>query len=198
MEDEVITQEKIPENTQNSLQEEEVMKEWLSSAADGPVNLTLRERWSSNVIRIKSQVINIRSKVTTMRRSFEGVANDDRYAMARLTGEGSGGLSEASWYCGEVCVCLTSFLLLPFKMAANLEYYKEQAVKILYQKNKLTDFLTKLESKTQVKREYIALAVITYLAFGISVPEPQVLYTTTKANLREAKWTPRILLLCLY
>ncbi|XP_042223758.1 receptor expression-enhancing protein 5-like isoform X1 [Homarus americanus] len=55
-------------------------------------------------------------------------------------------------------------------MAANLEYYKEQAVKILYQKNKLTDFLTKLESKTQVKREYIALGGIVllslYLVFG--------------------------------
>ena len=42
-------------------------------------------------------------------------------------------------------------------MAANLEYYREQAVKILYQKNKFTDFLAQVEQKTQVKREYVAL-----------------------------------------
>ncbi|XP_066947429.1 receptor expression-enhancing protein 5-like isoform X3 [Macrobrachium rosenbergii] len=55
-------------------------------------------------------------------------------------------------------------------MAANLEYYKEQAVKILYQKNKLTEILAQIEEKTQVKREYIGLGGVVllslYLVFG--------------------------------
>ncbi|XP_045618429.1 receptor expression-enhancing protein 5-like isoform X3 [Procambarus clarkii] len=55
-------------------------------------------------------------------------------------------------------------------MAANLQYYKQQAIKILYQDNQLADLLAKLEAKTQVKREYVALGGIIllslYLAFG--------------------------------
>jgi len=55
-------------------------------------------------------------------------------------------------------------------MAANLEYYKDQAVKILYQKNKLTEILGQIEEKTQVKREYIGLGGVVllslYLVFG--------------------------------
>jgi len=55
-------------------------------------------------------------------------------------------------------------------MAGNLEYYKEQAVKILYQKNKFTDILAQVEEKTQVKREYIAVGGVAllslYLVFG--------------------------------
>nr|XP_053646750.1 receptor expression-enhancing protein 5-like isoform X2 [Cherax quadricarinatus] len=55
-------------------------------------------------------------------------------------------------------------------MAANLEYYKQQAIKILYDKNKLSEILTKVEAKTQVKREYLALGTVVlislYLVFG--------------------------------
>jgi len=55
-------------------------------------------------------------------------------------------------------------------MASSLEYYKQQAVKILYEKNKFTDMLAELEKKTQVKREYVALGGIVlislYLVFG--------------------------------
>lgn len=55
-------------------------------------------------------------------------------------------------------------------MAANFEYYKEQALKILHQKNKFTDFLAQVEAKTQIKREYIALGGVVllslYLVFG--------------------------------
>jgi len=55
-------------------------------------------------------------------------------------------------------------------MAGNIEYYKEQAVKILYEKNKFTDFLAQVEAKTQVKREYVALGGVAllslYLVFG--------------------------------
>ena len=42
-------------------------------------------------------------------------------------------------------------------MAAKVEYYKEQAIKFLYEKNTFTDYLAKAEEKTQVKREYLAL-----------------------------------------
>ena len=44
-------------------------------------------------------------------------------------------------------------------MAASLNYYKEQLVKILYQDsdNKYLSYLVQVEKKTQVKREYIAL-----------------------------------------
>ncbi|XP_068210175.1 receptor expression-enhancing protein 5-like isoform X3 [Palaemon carinicauda] len=55
-------------------------------------------------------------------------------------------------------------------MAANLEYYREQAVKILYQNNKLSEILAQVEAKTQVKREYIGLGTVVllslYLVFG--------------------------------
>ncbi|MPC61910.1 hypothetical protein E2C01_055987 [Portunus trituberculatus] len=42
-------------------------------------------------------------------------------------------------------------------MAASIEFYKEQAKKMLYEKNKFTDILAQVEAKTQVKREYLAL-----------------------------------------
>ena len=42
-------------------------------------------------------------------------------------------------------------------MAASIEFYKEQAKKMLYEKNKFTDLLAQVEAKTQVKREYLAL-----------------------------------------
>lgn len=43
-------------------------------------------------------------------------------------------------------------------MAINFNYYKEQLVKYLYnEKNSLTSFLVKVEAKTDIKREYIAL-----------------------------------------
>lgn len=45
-------------------------------------------------------------------------------------------------------------------MAASIEFYKDQAVKMLYEKNKFTDVLAQLEAKTQVKREYLALGKI--------------------------------------
>lgn len=55
-------------------------------------------------------------------------------------------------------------------MAAKVEYYKEQAIKFLYEKNTFTDYLAKAEEKTQVKREYLALGVTgllsLYLIFG--------------------------------
>lgn len=50
-----------------------------------------------------------------------------------------------------------SFALVLPKMAAKFEYYKEQAVKILYEKNKVTEILGKVEAKIQVKREYLVL-----------------------------------------
>jgi len=55
-------------------------------------------------------------------------------------------------------------------MAAIIMPYKDQFVKMLYQKNKFNDYLALAESKTQVKREYIAsglLGVLSlYLIFG--------------------------------
>ncbi|KAK4317539.1 hypothetical protein Pmani_011383 [Petrolisthes manimaculis] len=55
-------------------------------------------------------------------------------------------------------------------MASNIEHYKQQAIKTLYEKNKFTDILAQIEKKTQVKREYVALGgvVLTslYLVFG--------------------------------
>lgn len=55
-------------------------------------------------------------------------------------------------------------------MAASIEFYKEQAKKMLYEKNKFTDILAQVEAKTQVKREYLALGgvvlVSLYLVFG--------------------------------
>lgn len=55
-------------------------------------------------------------------------------------------------------------------MSAQLNHYKEQAVKLLYEKNKVTDFLAQAEAKTQVKREYLAgggLGLLAlYLIFG--------------------------------
>ena len=40
-------------------------------------------------------------------------------------------------------------------MAGQLTHYKEQAIKLLYQKNKFTDYLAQAEAKTQAKREYL-------------------------------------------
>ncbi|XP_063601044.1 receptor expression-enhancing protein 5-like isoform X2 [Penaeus indicus] len=55
-------------------------------------------------------------------------------------------------------------------MASSMEYYKDQAVRMLYEKNKMTDVLEQIEKKTQVKREYIALGALAltsvYLVFG--------------------------------
>jgi receptor expression-enhancing protein 5/6 len=55
-------------------------------------------------------------------------------------------------------------------MAGQLNYYKEQAVKLLYEKNKLTDLLAQAELKTQIKREYLAAGILgvlaLYLIFG--------------------------------
>ncbi|XP_050729012.1 receptor expression-enhancing protein 5-like isoform X2 [Eriocheir sinensis] len=55
-------------------------------------------------------------------------------------------------------------------MAASFEFYKDQAVKMLYEKNKFTDVLARMEAKTQVKREYLALGGVVllslYLVFG--------------------------------
>jgi len=55
-------------------------------------------------------------------------------------------------------------------MASNLEYYKEQASKMLHEKNKFTDILGQVEAKTQVKREYLASGALVllglYLVFG--------------------------------
>uniref|UniRef100_A0A2P2HX84 Receptor expression-enhancing protein n=1 Tax=Hirondellea gigas TaxID=1518452 RepID=A0A2P2HX84_9CRUS len=55
-------------------------------------------------------------------------------------------------------------------MAAQFNYYKEQAIKLLHEKNKVTDFLAKAEAKTQVKREYLAAGglglLALYLVFG--------------------------------
>jgi len=51
-----------------------------------------------------------------------------------------------------------------------MEYYKEQAMKILYEKNKFTSVLEQIEQKTQVKREYLASGGLgflgVYLMFG--------------------------------
>ena len=41
-------------------------------------------------------------------------------------------------------------------MAAQLAQYKQQAIKLLYQQNKVTDLLAQAEAKTQIKREYLA------------------------------------------
>ncbi|XP_071517086.1 receptor expression-enhancing protein 5-like isoform X3 [Panulirus ornatus] len=54
-------------------------------------------------------------------------------------------------------------------MAANLEYYREQAVKILHEKNKITDILARIEEKTQVKREYIALGGIILISLYLVI-----------------------------
>jgi len=55
-------------------------------------------------------------------------------------------------------------------MAASIQHYKDQAVKILYEKNKMSDIFAQIEAKTQVKREYIALGglvlISLYLVFG--------------------------------
>jgi len=55
-------------------------------------------------------------------------------------------------------------------MTAFLKQYQEQALKLLYEKNQLTGYLALVESKTQVKREYIASGLFAffslYLVFG--------------------------------
>jgi len=55
-------------------------------------------------------------------------------------------------------------------MAALFNQYKDQAVKMLYEKNKVSEYLGLVESKMQVKREYIAAGLLgvmaLYLIFG--------------------------------
>ena len=41
-------------------------------------------------------------------------------------------------------------------MAGIYKQYQQQAVKMLHEKNRFTEYLSVIESKTQVKREYIA------------------------------------------
>lgn len=55
-------------------------------------------------------------------------------------------------------------------MAGIYKQYQQQAVKMLHEKNRFTDYLEIIESKTQVKREYVASGVLgflsLYLIFG--------------------------------
>lgn len=45
-------------------------------------------------------------------------------------------------------------------MAAQFNQYKQQAIKMLHEKNKVTDLLAQIEAKTQVRREYLAAGEI--------------------------------------
>lgn len=75
-------------------------------------------------------------------------------------------LERKSKYMSGVVRCV---LQQPGEMAANLEYYREQAVKILHEKNKITDILARIEEKTQVKREYIALGGIILISLYLVI-----------------------------
>merc|ERR1711872_154256 len=80
-------------------------------------------------------------------------------------------LAQAPVRSAPVCVLPSFFASVNTNyMATNMEYYKEQAAKILHEKNKFTDLLAQIEAKTQVKREYIASGALVllglYLVFG--------------------------------
>jgi len=53
-------------------------------------------------------------------------------------------------------------------MAALIKPYQDQLVAMLYQKNKMSEYLAMVEAKTQVKREYIASGVLGFLALYLT------------------------------